>query len=55
MKHHALLLFSEKAAKFEIIVCCKLEDGALRVKNIFSFFFNQNICCGFSTNAKNDG
>ena len=24
MKHHALLLFSEKAAKFETVVCCKL-------------------------------
>ena len=23
MKHHALLLFFEKAAKFEIVVCCK--------------------------------
>ena len=24
MKHHALLLFSEKGTKFEIVVCCKL-------------------------------
>ena len=31
MKYHALFVILEKAAKFEIVVCCKL-GGALRVK-----------------------
>ena len=31
MKYHALLVIFEKAAKFEIVVCCELFGGALRV------------------------
>ena len=31
MKYHALFVIFEKAAKFEIVVCCKITGGALRV------------------------
>ena len=32
MKYHALFVIFEKAAKFLIVVCCKIIGGALRVK-----------------------
>ena len=34
MKYHALLDIFEKAAKFEIVICCKFKGGALRVNII---------------------
>ena len=40
MKYHALFVIFEKAAKFEIVICCKIIGGALRVK--FFLFFNKN-------------
>ena len=46
MKYHALFVNFGKAAKFEIVVCCKLIGGALWLKSnpcehfrIFGIFF----------------
>ena len=34
MKNHALLVIFEKAAKFEIVVCCKFKLALLELMNI---------------------
>ena len=33
MKYHALFVIFEKAAKFEIVVCCIIIGGALRANS----------------------
>ena len=38
MKYHALFVIFEKAAKFEIVVCCKLQAALYRLSSIFFFY-----------------
>ena len=37
MKYHALLVIFEKAAKFEIVVCCKLKVALKELHTISNF------------------
>ena len=40
MKYHSLFVIFEKAAKFEIVVCCNLWVNKLHVQEQFSLSFS---------------